>query len=78
MPGTAPRTERSQAPALNGVLSWEGRGREWTAVASGSIDALTLAASAIGAEVVGQRVLSLDEIFLAQVGGGHSVPVEEA
>jgi ABC-2 type transport system ATP-binding protein len=60
--------ERNQAPALDGVLSWEGRGREWTAVASGRLDALRLAASAAGAEVVGQKALSLDEIFLAQVG----------
>jgi hypothetical protein len=29
---------------------------------------LRLAASAAGAEVVGQKALSLDEIFLAQVG----------
>src|SRR5947207_4472343 len=60
--------ERRQPPALDGVLSWEGRGCEWTAVASGRLDALTLAASAVGAEVVAQRLLSLDEIFIAQVG----------
>jgi ABC-2 type transport system ATP-binding protein len=68
--------ERSHAPALDGVLSWEGRGREWTAVASGRLEALTLAASAVGAQVVGQRALSLDEIFLAQVGQA-STPAHE-
>jgi ABC-type multidrug transport system ATPase subunit len=67
---------RTQPPALEGVLSWEGRGCEWTAVASGRLDALTLAASAVGAEVVEQKALSLDEIFLAQVGTS-SAPVEE-
>jgi hypothetical protein len=44
------RGERRQAPALDGVLSWEGRGCEWTAVASGRLDALTRAACAVGAE----------------------------
>jgi ABC-2 type transport system ATP-binding protein len=59
--------ERQEPPALNGVLSWEGGGREWIAVARGKLDDLTMAASAAGAEVVGQQWLSLDEIFLAQV-----------
>jgi len=65
--------ERRQPPALDGVLSWEGRGSLWTAVASGRLEALTLAASAVGAEVVEQKVLSLDEIFLAQVGSPSTV-----
>ncbi len=60
--------ERQQAPRIDGVLSWEGRGCEWTAVASGRLDALTIAASALGAEVIEQKALSLDEIFIAQVG----------
>jgi ABC-2 type transport system ATP-binding protein len=60
--------QRNRPPALDGVLSWEGRGCEWTAVACGRLDALTLAASAAGAQVVQQQGLSLDEIFLAQVG----------
>jgi len=68
--------ERSRPPPLDGVLSWEGRGCEWTAVASGRLDALTLAASAVGAEVVEQKALSLDEIFLAQVAES-SITTEE-
>ena len=60
--------ERMQPPALDGVLSWEGRGCHWTAVASGRLDELLLASSAVGAEVIEQQTLSLDEIFLAQVG----------
>jgi len=60
--------ERQQPPILDGVLTWYGRGCEWTAVANGRIEALTLAASAVGAEVVEQKALSLDEIFIAQVG----------
>ena len=69
--------ERRQPPVLDGVLSWEGRGCEWTAVANGRLEALTLAASAVGAEVVQQKGLSLDEIFIAQVSR-QSSPAEEA
>jgi ABC-2 type transport system ATP-binding protein len=69
--------ERRQPPDLDGVLSWEGRGCEWTAVASGRLEALTLAASAVGAEVVQQKGLSLDDIFLARVGA-PSTAKEEA
>src|SRR6478609_8441122 len=68
--------ERREPPALNGVLSWEGRGREWSIVARGQLDELTMAASAAGAAVVEQHRLSLDEIFLAQVGSS-SAPVQE-
>ena len=56
--------ERNRPPALDGVLSWEGRGCEWTAVANGRLDALTLAASASGcrggpaARIVARRDLS--------------------
>jgi hypothetical protein len=46
-------------------------------VASGRLDKLTLAASAVGAEVVQQKVLSLDDIFLARVGA-PSTATEEA
>jgi ABC-2 type transport system ATP-binding protein len=59
--------EQKQPPVLDGVLAWEGRGCEWTVVASGSLDNLLLSASAVGAEVIEQQPLSLDEIFLAQV-----------
>ncbi|MGA2255276.1 MAG: ABC transporter ATP-binding protein [Thermoguttaceae bacterium] len=69
--------QRNRPPALEGVLSWEGRGCEWTAVACGRLDALKLAASAMGAAVVQQQGLSLDEIFLAQVGK-PTAPAEEA
>jgi ABC-2 type transport system ATP-binding protein len=69
--------ERIQPPPLDGVLAWEGRGREWTALASGRLDDLLLASSAIGAEVIEQQPLSLDEIFLARVGA-QQLPVEDA
>ncbi len=59
--------ERQHPPALDGVLRWEGRGCYWTAIANGQIDHMLMAASAIGAEVVDHKVLSLDEIFIAQI-----------
>jgi len=54
-------------PAIDGALSWQGRGCEWAMVARGRSEDLLYAASSIGAEVIEHRPLSLDEIFLAQV-----------
>ena len=59
---------RRLPPSLIGVLSWEGRGRDWTAVARGELESLRIAASSLGAELIDHQALSLDEIFLAQVG----------
>ena len=59
---------RPQPPALAGALAWEGAGAEWVAVCNGEIGDLREAASACGAQVVDQRVPSLDEIFVARVG----------
>jgi ABC-2 type transport system ATP-binding protein len=55
-----------QPPPFEGVLTWEGAGREWTAVASGPLDDFQTAAVLAGAQVVDRRTLSLDEIFLAR------------
>jgi ABC-2 type transport system ATP-binding protein len=60
--------ERQQPPAIDGVLNWEGRGCHWTAIARGRLDELMVAASSLGAEIVEKQALSLDEIFIAQVG----------
>jgi ABC-2 type transport system ATP-binding protein len=60
--------QRRQPPTFAGALSWEGSGREWAAVCSGRLLELEEAATACGAEVVAQRVPSLDEIFVARVG----------
>jgi len=67
---------RPQPPALSGALAWEGGGAEWVAVCSGRLGELRDAAAACGAQVVGQRVPSLDEIFVARVGTKCSAPVE--
>jgi ABC-2 type transport system ATP-binding protein len=56
-------------PSLVGALSCEGGGAEWTYVCSGESDQLRRAAEAIGATVVGDDTLSLDEIFVSRIQG---------
>jgi ABC-2 type transport system ATP-binding protein len=60
-------SERQGPPQLDGVLSWQGRGCNWTAITCGRLDEFRLASSALGAEIIEQRALSLDEIFIAQI-----------
>jgi ABC-2 type transport system ATP-binding protein len=67
---------RPRPPALAGALAWEGQGAEWAALCSGDLDDLRDAAEACGAQVVGQRVPSLDEIFVARVGAKSPELVE--
>ena len=59
-------------PSLAGVLASEGSEREWTAVCSGALDELQVAAAAVGAEIVERQVPTLDEIFLAEVAAKKS------
>ncbi|HEX5447212.1 MAG TPA: ABC transporter ATP-binding protein [Pirellulales bacterium] len=61
---------RDAPPLVEGVLNWQVTGREWTAIGQGRPGELEMAVGATGGEVVERRPLSLDEIFLAQVGGG--------
>ena len=56
-------------PALVGALSHSGQGSEWTYLCNGESQQLRRAAEAIGATVVGDAALSLDEIFVSHVGG---------
>jgi ABC-2 type transport system ATP-binding protein len=58
-------------PHFAGALAWDGAGCEWTAVCSGSSTQLQSAAAAIGAQVVEQSAVSLDEIFIARSNGGN-------
>jgi ABC-2 type transport system ATP-binding protein len=53
-------------PRLAGALAWDGVGREWTAVCSGNSNEWRSAAAAIGAQVIEQSTVSLDEIFIAR------------
>jgi ABC-2 type transport system ATP-binding protein len=54
-------------PSLVGTLSFEGQGAEWTYICSGESGQLRRAAEAIGATVVDDAALSLDEIFVSRV-----------
>ncbi|HEV2972933.1 MAG TPA: ABC transporter ATP-binding protein [Pirellulales bacterium] len=54
-------------PSLVGMLSCTGEGVEWTYTCSGESDQLRRAAEAIGATVVSDSALSLDEIFVTRI-----------
>lgn len=54
-------------PALVGTLSSTGGGNEWTYVCSGERMQLRSAAEAIGATVVDDEPLTLDEIFVSRI-----------
>jgi ABC-2 type transport system ATP-binding protein len=61
---------------VEGLLSAEGRGREWLIHARGELDDLQMAISAMNAEVVAHQPLTLDEIFIAHVGATHGDTME--
>ncbi len=54
-------------PALVGALSHSGAGAEWTYLCTGESEQLRRAAEALGATVVADAALSLDEIFVSHV-----------
>lgn len=59
---------RPQPPAMEAVLRWQGSGREWTALWREGAGDAQAAAAAWGAEVVGERPPTLDELFVGHVG----------
>jgi ABC-2 type transport system ATP-binding protein len=61
----------SGPPALDGALSCEGSGREWTALCHAPRTAIGREAFGLGAEIVEEHIPSLDEIFVARVGAGR-------
>jgi len=54
-------------PSLVGTISCVGQGSEWTYVCSGEGEQLRRAAEAVGATVVDEAALSLDEIFVSRI-----------
>lgn len=58
-----------QAPALLGALSSEGKGTEWTYVCRSEGNQLRRAAEALGATIVDEATLTLDEIFVSRIAG---------
>jgi ABC-2 type transport system ATP-binding protein len=61
-------------PALVGARSYAGHGVEWTYICNGESPQLRRAAEAIGATVVDDTALSLDEIFVSHVATEPSIP----
>jgi ABC-2 type transport system ATP-binding protein len=57
----------STPPDLVGTLAREGSGKEWTYVCHGDAEQLRMAARTLGASVISEDVLSLDEIFVTRV-----------
>jgi ABC-2 type transport system ATP-binding protein len=60
-------------PSVTGALAWDGAGCEWTAVCAGRVDQFRENAVAMGAKVVGQAGVSLDEIFIARSSATRAV-----
>ena len=58
----------SQHPELAGSLTWTGNGKEWHLTFCGNPNDLDEAASKWNAQIVERAGLSLEEIFVAQVG----------
>jgi ABC-2 type transport system ATP-binding protein len=55
-------------PSLRGAIRCHGAGREWDCLCNGGIDSLKREAIRLGAEVVGESAVSLDEVFIGRVG----------
>jgi ABC-2 type transport system ATP-binding protein len=68
---------RPAPPMLGNVLAWEGAGYEWTALCEVPDADLRDAATRGGADIVAERIPSLDEIFMARAGAPSAVAVEE-
>jgi len=62
-------TPLTAPPRLEGALSWEGAGREWTVLYGSGLPQLEASAALLGAELVQHQYPTLDEIFMARAGG---------
>jgi ABC-2 type transport system ATP-binding protein len=56
------------APTIEGALTVEGEGLEWTAVISGELPRISARVQDLGGRILNHRVPSLDAIFVARVG----------
>ncbi|HEY4261477.1 MAG TPA: ABC transporter ATP-binding protein [Schlesneria sp.] len=56
-------------PSLVGTISTAGQGAEWTYVCSGESGQLRHAAESLGATIVDDSALTLDEIFVSRIQG---------
>lgn len=60
---------RGEPPSLPGAVGWRGSGRHWSALWQGDARQLEAAVAMVGAHVVDRGGASLDDIFVAHVGG---------
>jgi ABC-2 type transport system ATP-binding protein len=63
-------TAQSKPPAIAGVLSISGTGKEWVVMCNGARAELPAIAAGLGARIVAEQVPSLNEIFVAHAGTG--------
>jgi ABC-2 type transport system ATP-binding protein len=68
---------RRQPPSLAGALTWQGGGREWTAVCHGPAAELQAAVSAAGGHIVEEHGVGLDDIFVARMGRARVTTLQE-
>lgn len=59
---------RETAPIVEGAMSWQGAGREWSTTFYGETRHLEAQAAVLGCTIVHRQSLSLDDIFVAHVG----------
>ncbi len=55
----------SKAPSINGALSCNGHGKEWTLICNGELDKAQAHIQEIGARIVEQNTPSLEDLFIA-------------
>lgn len=69
--------EPQSPPVLQACRLISGSGREWSFAAEGELQPLRQAAAKMGAEIVEESYLSLDELFMSRIGNQHaSRPVD--
>jgi ABC-2 type transport system ATP-binding protein len=62
-----------EPPELKGTLAFEGVGNEWTCVCQGEFERIKRSAEALGASVVEESSVSLDEIFVSRVSSYQNI-----
>ena len=67
---------RDTAPAIGSALSCHGEGSEWTVLCNGQREAVRKEIEAVQGEVVEEASPTLDEIFVARIGGRVTAPAE--
>jgi ABC-2 type transport system ATP-binding protein len=61
-------TPQATPPVIAGALSVSGRGKEWTVICNGARAQLPTVAASLGARIVEEHGVSLNEIFIAHAG----------